>query len=59
MTSPALHQTFWQWLASVSEYAPERYATAYCSELFSMYCAGATPAQAAQAVTEIDRKPDV
>ena len=57
MTS--LNQTFWQWLASLSEFAPERYATAYCAELFSMYCSGATPAQAAQAIREIDGMADV
>lgn len=55
----ALHQTFWQWLASLSEYADERLTNAYMSELFSAYCAGQSPERAARLVAEIDRRVDL
>ncbi len=48
--------TFWQFQAQASEYLDERVINRRLSELFSFYCAGATAAQAAQAVTEIERR---
>ena len=52
---PRKDQPFYHLLA---ENAQTTYV-AYVSELFSFYCAGASPAQAAQVVQEIDRRPDV
>lgn len=55
----ALTQTFWQFQAALSEYLDQRLLEHYVSEAFSFYCAGATVQQAAQAITEIDRRPDL
>lgn len=55
----ALTQTFWQFQAQLSEYLDARTLDHYMSDCFSFYCAGATVQQAAQAVTEIDRRPDL
>ncbi len=51
--------TFWQFQASLSEYLDARLLLAYTAECFAFYIAGATVQQAAQAVTEIDRRPDL
>jgi hypothetical protein len=55
----ALHQTFWQFTAALSEYLDQRVVEHHLSAVFSMYAAGATIQQAAQAITEIDRRPDL
>lgn len=55
----ALTQTFWQFQAQLSEYLDRRCLDSYVSECFSFYVAGATVQQAAQAVIEIDRRPDL
>lgn len=55
----ALTQTFWQFQAALSEYLDQRQLDHYVSECFSFYVAGATVQQAAQAITEIDRRPDL
>lgn len=59
MKTPSIQITFWQFMAQLSEHIDQRVADSYMSELFSFYCAGATVQQAAQAVTEIDRRPDL
>jgi hypothetical protein len=60
MSAPhAITRTFHHWEASLSEYLDRRLALAYMSELFSAYCMGATPAQAAEMVREIDGRPDL
>lgn len=55
----ALTQTFYHFQAQLSEYLDQRVMDHYVSECFSFYCAGATVAQCAQAITEIDRRPDL
>lgn len=55
----ALTVTFYQFQASLSEYLDQRVMDHYVSEAFSFYVAGATLQQCAQAITEIDRRPDL
>lgn len=55
----SIQVTFWQFIASLSEYLDQRVIDHRMSELFSFYCASATVQQAAQAVTEIERRPDL
>lgn len=55
----AIRITFWQFEAQLSEYLDKRVIEHRLSELFSFCCSGATVQQAAQAITEIDRRPDL
>ena len=55
----AIRITFYQFQAQLSEYLEQRQMLAYTAECFSFYISGATVQQAAQAVTEIDRRPDL
>lgn len=55
----SIQVTFWQFRAALSEYLDQRVLEHYVSEAFSFYVAGATIQQAAQAITEIDRRPDL
>lgn len=55
----AIRLTFYQFQAQLSEWLDQRCLDCYVSECFSFYCAGATVQQAAQAVTEIDRRVDL
>ena len=51
--------SFYHWGTRLNEYLDSQMIQTYMSEIFSMYCAGATVEQAAQAITEIDRRPDL
>lgn len=55
----AIAVTFYQFQASLSEYLDQRCLDSYVAECFSFYVAGATVMQCAQAITEIDRRPDL
>ncbi len=55
----SIQVNFWQWLAQLNEHLEQRVIDSYMSELFSFYCCGAEVCQAAQAVIEIDRRPDL